>query len=93
MYRASGLAMAKGMEVLLIVTLWNAYGQVRSLSELMRVFCAQPELSQIGTLACVIAIVGILAWTVTTLAEFLGNVRKKLCRENEASEVSSAIGS
>lgn len=71
MNRVGGLAIAKGTECLLAVTLWKEYGAAPNWQALWRVFSAQPELSQIGTVVCVVLIVGIFLTTVRKVFELI----------------------
>jgi hypothetical protein len=62
--RIQGIVLGKGIELLLAIPLWNTYGGAKSAAEVWATLAQQEELSQIGTLTCVVVIIGIFSATV-----------------------------
>ena len=71
MNRVTSMVLAKGVELLLLAALVKAFGSVRTLDDAWKIFCGMPELSQIGTIACVAVSFGVLAATLVAIYEWM----------------------
>ncbi len=73
MGKLAGFAIAKGLELSLMVPLWETYGSAHDLHELINRFAAQPELGRVGTVTSLVMVVGIFAATTRMIFEYATN--------------------
>ncbi len=85
MNRLAALAIAKGTEGLLAVPLWKAYGNASDVRHLWELFATQTELSQIGTIVCVVVIVGIFVSTIRWSIELVSTGLKSVFGQRRGS--------
>ena len=78
-----GFLVLKLIELKLILILIDAYGDASSWRDLWRLFAAQSELAQIGTVTSIVSIIAILAVTLRRIvAEFVA-LRRQLQRRTD----------
>lgn len=58
MSRIGLVIFTKALELLLAVSLWKTYGVASTFRELVALFVAQSEVTQVGTIVCIIIVIG-----------------------------------